>query len=436
MRPTKVAIFLLAIVVIFAACKKPEQTIGLEIQPEDDFLNVYQTDTTSLLAKTIVEDSLRTDELSISLLGNYLDPSMGVTYAEIFSQIRLSSNNVEFGDPANLVVDSLILSLVYTNSVDTYGSLSPQSFVVNEIVEEFEFDSSYYSNQSVGFDNTNLIEIGKETQAIDLTSYVQLEIDSVVPQLRLPLKKELGERFFEMSNDGLLEDNTSFLEEFKGLHLLSTSIDGAVIPLDLLNGDSKLTLYYHELGEDADTLNFTFFINSNCARFNRYTHSFSNELSGLSANNPIDGDENCYVQGGASVKTKVEFPNLMDFNEIEGRTINKAELIIANKALDARFPVLDNLYVLMTDEDGNEDDLPDALTFNHEIGGTFNSSDEMYHFNITRYIQAVLNGELPNDGITIIANHAGVLVNRSILVGPNSFQDPEKNMSLVLTFSN
>ncbi|MCH2197258.1 MAG: DUF4270 domain-containing protein [Flavobacteriales bacterium] len=62
-----------------AGCEKPEQELGLGIQPDDDLLTAFQTDTTTIECFTIREDSLATDELSQSLLGNYFDPLTVIT---------------------------------------------------------------------------------------------------------------------------------------------------------------------------------------------------------------------------------------------------------------------------------------------------------------------------------------------------------------------
>ena len=78
-------------------------------------LSILQTDTVTLVVSTVREDSLRSDELSLSLLGNYIDPEIGQTRAGFYSQVRLSSPDIDFG--TNAVADSLTLSLVHTGTV-------------------------------------------------------------------------------------------------------------------------------------------------------------------------------------------------------------------------------------------------------------------------------------------------------------------------------
>ncbi|MBA3705349.1 MAG: hypothetical protein H0W84_05470, partial [Bacteroidetes bacterium] len=55
--------------------------VGLDVQPSNDLLNVSFQDTTTIITKTIREDSLRTDEALVgfagALIGKYIDPVFG-----------------------------------------------------------------------------------------------------------------------------------------------------------------------------------------------------------------------------------------------------------------------------------------------------------------------------------------------------------------------
>ena len=63
---------------------------GLLVQPQEDQLNVLVSDTTTVIAYTVKEDSLRSDEFTTSFWG-YVDPVFGYTKASIFSHIRMES---------------------------------------------------------------------------------------------------------------------------------------------------------------------------------------------------------------------------------------------------------------------------------------------------------------------------------------------------------
>src|SRR5436190_2189751 len=91
-----------------AACNDPE-IIGLDVQPPNDRINLIYSDSTTITAYTVREDSLRTDETTYQLLGSYLDPVFGRTDASIFAQVTTVLPGVSFGD--STVLDSLVLSL-------------------------------------------------------------------------------------------------------------------------------------------------------------------------------------------------------------------------------------------------------------------------------------------------------------------------------------
>ncbi|HIN39586.1 MAG TPA: DUF4270 family protein, partial [Flavobacteriales bacterium] len=83
-------------VFVFAGCEKPG-VIGLDVHPEADQFNVLFSDTSTLVAKTILEDSIRTDEPILNLLGAYTDPVFGYTAASFYTQFSMTTNNVGFG---------------------------------------------------------------------------------------------------------------------------------------------------------------------------------------------------------------------------------------------------------------------------------------------------------------------------------------------------
>src|SRR5690606_22252942 len=97
---------------ILAACKKDETEIGSDLQGEG--LDVIKTDTFTLRTYTQVLDSMQSDETAINLLGYYADPVFGSVDCGIVSQFRLSSSSPSFsGQPGDVIVDSVVLSLAY-----------------------------------------------------------------------------------------------------------------------------------------------------------------------------------------------------------------------------------------------------------------------------------------------------------------------------------
>ncbi len=432
-RPLLAALFL-ALTAAFAACEKPEQRIGLDVQPEDDLLNLMYTDTFSISALTVKEDSIKTDELSLSLAGNYIDPVLGNIQSSFATHLRLPTNNVDFGNLADLALDSVVLSLAYEGSV--YGNTNDQTWSVKELAEVIYVDSSYYSNREVLL-GEELIDPAFATQEINLDDWIQVEPDSLIPQLRLRLQNSFGQRILDASATSDLANNDAFVQFIKGVHVSSSTADAGVIRFDVINAASKLTLYYRNTVEE-DTLQFSLNINADCARFTNFNLDYSSgPLSGIE-NNPINGDVVNYVQAGGGVKTKLEFPGLLALNEFEQRTINSAILLIPIDAMDVEtFEPQSSLFALTINSDGESSAIPDQLLGPAHIDGEYDEENQRYRFNITRYVQAIIDGVQTNNELYLVSNSSGVSVRRVILSGPDAFPlDPDKNMRLLLTFSN
>ncbi|MFT4779958.1 MAG: hypothetical protein ACI923_002501 [Flavobacteriales bacterium] len=423
------AIFLL-MSVLLTQCKRPEQDLGLGLQSEDDLLAVTKTDTLTLEAFNVLEDSLRTDELSLSLLGNYIDEFTGPVKTSIYTQLRLETPDIVFG--TNPIADSLVLSLSYTNGI--YGRLSPQYLEVLELQEDLYTDSAYYSVRDFTTDLISLIEPGDETHQFNINDQIFLsEDDSLNAQLRIHMKAELAERFITAGAE-VYDSNENFQEFFKGIYIRSRSQEGGVATLNLLSGESAMTLFYHN---DDDTLSFDYTINSLCARTGRFEHTFTGPLSGLNNDETIPAGNQIIVQAAAGAKAKVIFPHLDNFNAIETRTVNKAELIVpVTDGRDNRFALQSLLFCLTENADGNPVSLPGQLSSLIDIDGNYDAINNEYRFNISRWFQDYLNGNQAVNFIYIVSNNAGVAVTRVQLNGPaGSLIDPDRKMRLELTYS-
>jgi hypothetical protein len=61
------------------SCEKPGLTPGGNLLPESDALSAFQTDTFSVVVETQLEDSVKTDELSLAVLGRLEDDELGMS---------------------------------------------------------------------------------------------------------------------------------------------------------------------------------------------------------------------------------------------------------------------------------------------------------------------------------------------------------------------
>ncbi|MBL4654467.1 MAG: DUF4270 domain-containing protein [Bacteroidia bacterium] len=416
MRSTKniFKIFSYALIVCLSSCDK-EDKIGGEVHPSGVNLDLKLDTTISVNAFTIREDSLRTDELSRNVAGSYNDPVFGQTTASIYTQFRLTSSNVTFGE--NPILDSIVLVLDYTGF---YGDASASMNIeVYEVTEDFYKDSTYYSNKKLSFDVT---EDGKKTFIPSLLDEEKVDGNNTEKHLRIKLNNSLGQKLLNESGSSNLADNEAFLAFFKGLHITSTSKFasgyGVVLYLDLESSASNLTLYY---SNDSVSNSFDFVINDKSARFNHFEHDYSGtDVNGQLSDSTL-GDNNLYVQATSGVKIKLLIPDLTDTYKNDKVAFNKAEIIInIEEGSNDDYEELNSIILVSVGEDGQK-----MKTI--AVGG-YNSNDKNYTFNITNYIQNYIQDDFEDYGFYLLAGGGSTLANRSILKG-----DKDIKLNLIFT---
>lgn len=405
------------------ACDEPD-LVGANIQPAKDKISLAIDTTLKIISYTVIEDSLRSDDVSASLIGSYKDGVFGISTASVFTQCRLSSNNASFG--TNPVLDSIVLSLVYDGF---YGDTSfEQSFKVFELTEDIYKDSSYTSNRVFGYDQN---EIASSDFYPSPKDSVSVEGANKTPHLRIKLSDNLGQKLLDQSGSSNLANNDAFLAFFKGLYItpanVSQNVDvGAILYFNLLSALSKLTLYYHNSTDFS--LAFDFLINDYCARINHFTHDYSGVAVETQLNSPdsINGYNTVYVQAMAGVKSKILIPDIMNLAESGKIAINKAELIVElSQGTFGPYPQPDKMLVLKVDSLGKNDFLLDQ--FESHYNGKYQSSSYSYRFNITRHIQSILSGE-KDYGMYLLPYGTVTSANRAIIEG-------NQNMKLYITYT-
>ena len=138
------------------------------------------------------------------------------------------------------------------------------------------------------------------------------------------------------------------------------------------------------------------------------------------------------MQALGGLRTVVLFPDIMRYDTV-GLMLAKAELIIPlSGTYDPFLPPPAQLFIFRKDDDGNDAFLPDQLAGLGVIDGNFRPTEQAYRFNITRYVQGLLNGSLPNAGLQLVSASNGITANRVMLAGP---ANAEKPMRLRLTFT-
>lgn len=432
----------LAMLLIFA-CSDADQ-IGLDLIESPARLEA--TDTITLQAHTLFDDSVATSISRMKVLGIIDDPVFGKTRSGIFTEFRMEGNEISLGE--NPQLDSIYLVLTYQGGY--YGALgTPQTLFVYELDENFPDQDTLFSNQSVPF---NPETITKNPDGFKLfpapRDSVMIESVMRVPQIRIPLSTEYGQKFIDANGTEAFENVPNFLEVFKGLHITVDDYlpdgptdggeykgKGSMFQIDMLHMITSLELFYHN---ENDTLMMRFPINEFAKHFSQIEHFGYDDVNEVLREQVIDqnigpGDSLLFLQSLGQVRTDIHFP-FLDALPDEPWLINKAELVVPVDAgfLNPLFSPPPQLILLRHKEEGGLTFVPDyALGFEY-FGGQYDAGNNRYVFNITQYFQQLIDGIYPNLGMALMPSRTHDRPGRVVLNGPGRTDEP---MKLILYYS-
>jgi len=389
-------------------CKKDPYTLGLSLLPPTDTLTVITTDTSTLVAYSVIQDSIRTDETKTNILGSLVDPVFGKTTASFCTQIRLSSEGVDFGvDP---VLDSVVLMLRYSSVYGTSDAI--QNVKVYELNETIFKDSTYYSNHKIQYYNTLLSD---HTFQPNFKDSVSINGVKVLPHLRINLSKQtnyFGNKILYAPSN-ILAKNAKFINFIHGLYVESSPVNanGSLISFDMSSALTKMVIYFHNqdtTGKIQDSLNYDFVINEYCARFNTFDHNqyadaipeFKNQV--LNHDTTL-GRNQLFLQGLSGVKIKLNLPFVTDFTK--KLALNNAVLVLKNYESTTTLAAPVQLTLVQEDSVGKMHSVIDESEGSAYFGGTYNPKDRSYYFRLTRHIQQIILGKTKNNTLYLMVNN-------------------------------
>jgi hypothetical protein len=420
-------LFLLAI--SFHSCKTDEE-IGFGVQPPGDKIIIGFNEGSGITAYSIKEDSLRSDETILNLMGSTFDPVFGTSTAGFYAQFRLPDNNVNFGD--NPVIDSVVLAIAYHSY---YGDESTsQTVKVYEISDDFYKDSLYYTNIKL---NTYASPLAEKLFFPRTTDSASADGVMYGPHLQVRLDDAFGQKFLDQSGTATLATNEAFQTFFKGLYITAVpvSFNGAIIYFNLFSTPTRLKLYYHN--DAQDSLNYSFVINDKCARINTFDHygyaGASHDFQHQIAGDTIRGNQKLYLQSMAGVKTFIRFPELGSLFD-EEVVINKAELVIPIHPDDnGTYSRPSQLTLVKIESDGSLSFLIDELYGSAYFGGTYNGTTGEYRFNIATYVQnIILNADNAGKGLYLAISGSSIKGDRLVI---NGAANETNNLRLEITYT-
>lgn len=433
---------LLLLFLAMQGCAEPDG-IGLDLI--DQRANFYTTDTISLQAYSVTDEHIPTNTGSQNLLGVMHDPVFGKVRAGIFTEVRLPMNNLSLGEDP--ILDSIRLSLAYSGRF--YGNLETlQTLRVYELSENIPDSDTLYSDT---FINHYPDPVGVLSLYPAPREPVVIDTVDLPPHFVIPLSTEFGEKILAANNTPYFENIPNFLDYFKGFYIEAEDIEqnGAIFNLNMLSQYTVMQLYYHNPGDTVSTLQ-NFFISDFARRITYVDHfGFENAHPLLQAQvieqQTESGDSLLFVQGLGGLRVNIEMPFLSDLERLTDVAINQAQLMVYVEPtlvgepiaeepgrLPHPFPVADRLLLMRYDDEGEMQFLSDFTIGSTYFGGAYQADKKRYVFNITSYIQQVLNGEIPNNGLVLVISGAAESAQRVVLKGPGRTSNPMR-LELIYT---
>jgi hypothetical protein len=389
------------------SCRNSPSVLGVEVLPDETDLTVHYIIWNGVYGYSVLEDSVRTDDLPYNLIGSMYDSTFGVSTAGMAAQFVLSSNGVSFGK--NPQLDSMILEIAYKG--DLYGDSSTiQTLHIYELDQDIYYDSAYYSNmdlQTLPTDYANLQFTPAPHDSVIVGN------DTLPPMMRINLSAvnpELAEKILN-ADSAQLADNESFVEFFKGLYITTEPVTngGAIFSIDMLSRWSRLSLYFSN--DDDDSLLYNFYVAQAASpRINLYKHNYDLASSDFKQQvlqgDTLLGQQKFYAQGIAGVKSIIKIPDLHNHDSLEYEhiAINEVKLFLPGLG-NNRYPPA-RLALVRILEDGSYEPLLDEYEGEAYFGGQYEGGNQ-YRFRITRYVQKLISdGDYLNKGLYLFVSGA------------------------------
>ena len=420
------ATFLLVIVVSIG-CKKKNHELGQDLLSNNDLITSGSIDTFSIYTSSFRTDSVQSSNRFFGILGSCNDPEFGLVNSEIYTQFRLINTAPTF-DLADITIDSVVLSMVYSG---VYGSSGTQTVEVYEIndTEEFSDTGTYYAFDDFQTTGVNLVVPGTENMYLDPNTVTYVDTSLVQSQLRIQLDTNFAWQLFTeaTNNPASFADNDAFIQYFQGLKILTNngaqaSGDGGLFYFDLNDADSKVRIYYKSGGEARV---YDLVINSNCGDFNHIDFTEDPNVTAV-IQNPSLGQHTYYAQSFQS-RALVQIPGLDNIPSnaiVHSATLELPVQYQSGQPFEPGTEVSVSLFTSSTDS---------TLVSDGTTLGLYSAGNKTFTINMRNYVQRIISGEIENNGFVISPLLFSNTMDRIVFNGPET--DKKLKPSFKITFS-
>lgn len=370
------------------SCKKEVNNNGIGILTPDEQFKVGAIDTFGIKTSTVSLDTAATNNPAYLLLGANNDPVFGKTVASFCSQMRLVTTSPNFGDLSSITIDSVVLSIRYS---DSYGVNKPLKFSVYRLTEDLK-DQTYYANSMIMDDAQNLME--DETKLVTPRSigayFVTKANDTIYDQITLRLKDEFGKTLIQKSieSPSTYASIENFNDWFKGLKVVAKNEsvienEGAIY---YISSSPRLIIYY---SQNAISKKYSFELNQKANRVNLINYDNAQFESGKGL---LQNNGNFFAQSN-KLRSYLSIPTLSDISR--NSVIHSGKLIL---------PYDKNLSVIYNPGIQVSVSIPNSISDNRlrVIGyGNIDTSNHVFVVDMREHLQSIVSGKRMNLGFYI-----------------------------------
>ncbi|GAA4308597.1 DUF4270 family protein [Nibribacter koreensis] len=435
---------------LFASCEDPTG-VGLELQEPGSQIGTKFTDTTAVLASTVLlKDSIFTLGATNTLVGQLNDEKFGKITARTFAELTLVGGNDTITKGSTL--DSLVLAIDYAYA---YGDAiskeinkrSAVTWNVYPLTQGFIDQTTYFTTSGLSYNANSLLATSTFVPRPTETYTLPADTSTKIPYLatfRLDQQsagRALATSILDQAETSTLKVQKDFLNFFKGLAIVPAGATNNIIGINPSSTRTAFTLYFKDKDGKAKKYAFRF----SDRYFNQITADRSGTALAAFTNYaqliPSGQTGNAtFLQAGTGLVTKLTLPNLENFRKtIDGKTlelvVNKAELVIpvlASALPDTINTPLPSIITVLEATSNNliakTQGFPNVLLAE---GGsspatlTYDKAQKAYVVNVTSYVQSVLYNKRKNNGLILLPSNVttsvstpsnnGQQVNRAVL---------------------
>lgn len=430
---TRLALFMLTLTVAITACKNPPEDFPNDLDGHGGSIQSQYTDSLDIIAKTVLNDSIRGDKRVWGVLGSFNDPVLGTTTANIYASYRPLSY-YPAGIPNYSHVDSVVVSLAYYPNQVGYGyadKYKGQTEVfVHPIEEKLPAVGTNVSTKST-------FTIGKPLGSVRFAprQFDGVEVgDTILPaQIRIKLNKSLGQTL--LGHAPALGSESVFENYFYGLCFSATPQNmqdkGCLLYFHLTSVYSKIHVYFTKTDNTQGV--WEAIVRDGSQRVNTFKHDYSGSVLSSALGSTLAGEQNVYLQPGVGTAVKLFIPGLSNINPDKNTIINKAQIVMpVDMNLNGKFKKPSAIVLVKKASSGELQFIEDYGTNSND--GVLDTEKNRYVFNITRHVNKVAAGLTPNDTLVLSLQGAGTFMDRLVLKGSKNV-DPLSRIRLELFYS-